>query len=228
MKWFKHDCDMHTDLKIQSLMTKYGLEGYAVWNLCLEMVGKEGKKGKIDGQLRWQEGLMKIIEWSDNGKMKDILNYMAELGLINSKALKYGNLHIPRFIKRVDDYTARQLRTDYEHDTEKVSLDKTRIDKTRIDKILYAFLDFKKYPKDKEMLGFYYKRHTNTIKQLLLLSKGDAAQVIEAMKWFGAICDKRGLSWTLETIMRWFPEFLVKGKTSSYDLLLDKFNLKKE
>ena len=40
MKWFKHDCDMHTDLKVQALYAKHGCEGYIVWIICLELLGK--------------------------------------------------------------------------------------------------------------------------------------------------------------------------------------------
>src|SRR3990167_11404571 len=109
MRWFKHDCDMHTDLKIQTLMEKHGTDGYAIWVICLELLGKEGKKGLLNSKSGWQNGLLKVVGWSDNGKLISILKTMAELNLINPKSLKYGNLYVPKFIKRADDYTMRLL-----------------------------------------------------------------------------------------------------------------------
>ncbi len=104
-----------------------------------------------------------------------------------------------------------------------------------IDKIIKEYIRKKKYPvyfengsKDKDLEQAIFRRNVRTAKNLLVLSKNNFNQVIEAMGWFGDICDKKGLSWSLETIEKWFPEFLVKGKTNSYDQLLENFNLKKE
>ena len=94
--------------------------------------------------------------------------------------------------------------------TPKDAIEEKRIDKIRIDKILHAFVERKNYPK--EHLSYYYKRYTNTIKTLLTLAGGDTDKVIKAIDWFGGICDKKNLSWTLETIEKWFPDYLVKGE----------------
>jgi hypothetical protein len=47
---------------------------------------------------------------------------------------------------------------------------------------------------------------------MLLLTKGNEEAVIKAMEWFGSVCDGKGLSWTLETIEKWLPEYLSKGR----------------
>jgi len=127
MRWFKHDVDMHTDLKIQNLIEKYGLEGYAIWCLCLEMLGKEGEKGRLDSKTGWLRGLLRITRWSgDVNKsthLENILSCMGKLNLINSNSLKHGHLHIPNFTKRADDYTARKIRTEYEQTSDNVHVD---------------------------------------------------------------------------------------------------------
>ena len=214
MKWFKHDCDMHTDLKIQSLMEKYGLEGYAIWNLFLEMIGKEGKKGKIESQLRWREGLMKIIGWSDNSKLNNIINYMGELNLICSKSLKYGNLYIPKFIKRADDYTLRQLRTNSEQTPNKL-----HVDKIRIDKIILHYIAEKGWEEsiktNPSLQTDIFKRNVRGAKQLLIVANDDeiAKKTISAM---AKEYKEKNLSWTLETVIKHFAEFSIQKPKVKY------------
>ena len=199
MKWFKNDCDMHTNLKIQELIEREGAEGYAIWILCLEMVGKEGKKGKIDGQKRWQKGLEKVFQWSGNGKVGKILNTLAEIKLINPKSLNYGNLHIPEFTKRGDDYFRRQLRTKSEQPTEKVPLEEIRriidyiIDKKRID-----------IDKNPHLITFSYKRYGRVAKELALISDFNFDVAKQAIDWVAEWCEKKGYSWELETVVKHF------------------------
>jgi hypothetical protein len=212
MKWFKHDCDMHTDLKVQILVDKHGIEGYAIFNLCLEMVGKEGKKGKIEGQLRWRQLLLKIAQWSDEGKLNKIIETMAEVKLICSKALKYDNLYIPKFIKRADDYTLRQLRTNYGQTTDNV-----HVDKNRLDKIIEEYIKIKRWDIDnKELMHEVYKRNVKPAKQLALIAKDDDLKVIRQISSY---LEQKGLSWTLETIIKQYPEWSKPKPKQKYRML---------
>lgn len=110
--------------------------------------------------------------------------------------------------------------------TPKEAIEQNRIDKNRIDIVMQAFLNKKKYPKEKDDYLFYYKRYTNTIKRLLIFTKGDPQKVIKAIDWFGGLCDNKGLSWSLETIEKWLPEYLSKGETINQEALKKEFNLK--
>lgn len=47
MKWFKHRVDAHTDIKVQKLCREFGSVGYAMFFYCLEIIGKEGKGGRL-------------------------------------------------------------------------------------------------------------------------------------------------------------------------------------
>ena len=199
MKWFRHDCDMHTDLKIQTLLEKHGLEGYAIWNICLEMVGKEGKKGKLEGQLRWRQLICKAIGWSDNDKFDEIISTMAELGLICSKSLKYGNLYIPKFIKRADDYTLRKLRTETEQYTDNIIVEKDRIDKIRMDYIKIKGFRFEDFSHND------FNRTAKAIKTLLIKAKLNDELVIKSFNWAS---QKDWCDWTLETIIKKWADFI--------------------
>jgi len=96
---------------------------------------------------------------------------------------------------------------------------KDSVDKNRIDKIIEEYIRVKKYPtilpngeKDKGLLSSLYKRNCKVAKDLVLISNGDTDKVIKAMAWFGGICDKKSLSWSLETILKWYPEYLIRGE----------------
>lgn len=47
MRWFRHRVDAHTDIKIQKLCREFGSAGYATFFHCLEIIGKEGKDGRL-------------------------------------------------------------------------------------------------------------------------------------------------------------------------------------
>ena len=198
MRWFKHDCDMHTNLKIQNLIDKEGAEGYAVWCLCLEMVGKEGKIGRIDGQKRWKKGLLKVFQWTDEGRLDKILNTLAEIRLINPKSLNYGNLHIPEFKKRGDDYYRRQLRTLSEESSPRI--EQNRIDKIRREYTRLTGLDLKDFKSDD------FARTGKAIKTLISKADGNDEKVLGALEWIS----KQDFHWTLETLIKKWVE-AVKG-----------------
>jgi len=210
MKWFKHDTDMHTDLKIQALMDKHGLYGYAIWNLCLELVGKEGSKGRLKGETRWQEGLLKVVSRSSQGQdkvsqiltmvdLKSILNDMAELGLICSKSLNYGNLYVLKFAKRMDNYTLKKLRTEDEQYADNVSVEKNKKKIRREDIIkVVSYYKQKQGFSESDITSFFWKRNGACASKLLVASDGDVPKVCKAIDWVST----QGYNWTLETVLK--------------------------
>lgn len=218
MKWFKHECDMHTNLKIQILIAKHGLEGYAIYNLSLEMVGKEGKSGRINSNLMWKQGILKVASWSDEGKLKDILETLASIGLICSKSLKYGHLHIPSFAKRADEYS--QKKSGQNPDNVTTHLGKNRIDKNRLDNILRGYCFFKNF-KFENLSRSDFARNYRVIKNLIerCQSVGDEDSIVlQAIDWMS----KQGYEWTLETVDKKWMEFLAKGKKSKEYLEMER------
>jgi hypothetical protein len=93
-----------------------------------------------------------------------------------------------------------------------------------IDKIIEEYIKKKKFvvtnqdgSKNQELISAIYQRNCRIAKKLLLISNKNTDKVIKAMEWFGGLCDKKNLSWTLETIEKWFPEFLVKGEKTGIE-----------
>ena len=198
---------MHTDLKIQTLIEKHGLEGYAVWNLCLEMVGKEGMRGRIDGRLRWIEALLKVDTRLVEGRLKEIINSLAEIGLVCPKALKYGNLLIPKFTKRADDYTKRLLRIKTEGSTDNIPLHYNTLHNITKQYITLQGLD--EVVKDnKQIYSTILKTNCKAIKTLVLLAGGEEL-AIRATKYVADLARNKGWSeWTMQAVVNHYPEFL--------------------
>jgi hypothetical protein len=207
MKWFTHDCDMHADLKIRHLIEKEGLEGYAIYNLCLELLGKEGKKGRLKVETRWKKGLMKIAEWSDEGRLDNILSTLGELGLICPNSLKYGHLYCKSFMRRADNWTRRQLRSNSVETTEKVPLQYNTLQDITIHYIrLKGWSDVVK--NNKKLEGNIYKRNCKPIKELHTALNGDKNKVIECMTKAAEFFNSKGLTWTVETVVKHLPDLL--------------------
>jgi len=198
MRWFQHDCDMHTDLKIQNLMAKHGCEGYTIWCLCLELVGKEGQKGIINSKSGWQNGLIRICGWPDKVKLTEILNTLADLNLINRKSLNYGNLYVPKFLKRSDNWTKRLLQSG--------SVATTAIDYNRLKDIRIEYTKAAGIEEGHLKSDDYGRIHKN-IKALLLKADQKDDLVIAGIHWITEISAGKW-SWTLETLLKKWPEFM--------------------
>ena len=108
MKWFRHDTNMHTNLKLQGFLDRWKMIGYGVWNLCLEVVGgvvdAKNPKFVVKKTKNWQKYLKKISGISDT-TLNKILEDLAEANLINKKQLQKGHLAIPKMKDKMDEYT---------------------------------------------------------------------------------------------------------------------------
>ena len=89
MDWFKHDTNTMMNFKIRKLIIKYGAIGYAVYFYCLELIAANCNENDISFSL---EHILEIIaddlrikgttEQSGLGLVKEIVEYMIELGLL--------------------------------------------------------------------------------------------------------------------------------------------------
>ncbi len=129
MRWFQHQSDSYTNLKMQGLIAEHGMEGYgAFWVIC-ELVAQQGKDYAIGGDKGWKRALL-VMTKLEGQKLENILSLLAEMNLIDKKALNRGILSVPKMGDYSDDYTKR-LRRDTEPTPNKVRVDKSRVDKSR-------------------------------------------------------------------------------------------------
>lgn len=136
MKWFKHETDASGNLKLESVIDKFGLEGYGYYWICVELVGKEGTNYKIEAYKDWKAKFKRVSGISFDRQDK-ILNFFAEKILIDKDALTNGDLYIPKMEERSDDYTNKVRRKSVQ-DTDNVSLEENRIEEIRIEENTYG------------------------------------------------------------------------------------------
>lgn len=83
------------------------------------------------------------------------------------------------------------------------------IDKNRIDSVLGEYLSLKKIDakNNKELLSDLYARNGKPIKKLLAICK-TPEEATSAMRWVGNWLDSKGLSWTIETVIKHYTTYL--------------------
>ncbi len=108
-----------------------------------------------------------------------------------------------------------------------------QIRKEQIDKIIEEYITLKHIKitnedgsRNKELVGILWPRNVKPAKNLLLLTQGGSEKILSCMRWFSGICESKGLTWTLETIIRWLPEYVARGEAISQEALRKEFNLK--
>jgi len=107
MKWFKHHSDAYTNLKIRDLLDEFGLEGYGLYWLCCELIAQQGGNDyQINNDRNWKRSLSITSKLSDE-KLKNILQKLSELNLIDKEAFKKDILYIPKMKEYCDEYTKK-------------------------------------------------------------------------------------------------------------------------
>jgi len=82
--YFPHDNNMWSDRKIVALRNKFGLEGYAIWNLLLESLC-ESENFELDTT---EQNLLAEFWCIEKEKLKGILAFMEQLKLIQREQNK--------------------------------------------------------------------------------------------------------------------------------------------
>jgi hypothetical protein len=201
MKWFKHFTDSHVNGKMRQILRKHGLEGYAFCWVCRELIGKEGSgKFRISSEKEWKLTLKDITGLSEE-KIKSYLEYQAQIGAIDHKALEKGDLYIPKMKEYADEYNTRVSR----QSPDTLVIDKIRLDKIRLEYIKIKRLDIKNFFPDD------FARTAKSIKNLVSKANNNDELVIQALHWIA----KQTYEWTLETLNRKWPEFMRENKPRS-------------
>jgi len=189
------------------ILRKHGLEGYAFCWICREIVAKEGEKQRLKAEKDWKITLKEVTKLAEE-KIDELLKYQAEIGAIDHKALEIGDLYIPKIKEYSDDYT-KQLRRKFVETS-------LRIDKIRIDKIILHYIKVKGWEsgikETPSMLTDIFKRNVRPAKQLIVAANNDEV-VMRVISEMSKDYNKKGLSWTLETVLKHLPEFTKNKET---------------
>ena len=196
MKWFQHLTDSHNNPKTRNLIRQFGCEGYGFLCICREIIGKYGEKYRLKPEKDWKNLLIEATKM-DEEKIDDILKFLATNKDIDCKALEMGDLYIPKLREYGDEYTKR-LRRESDQAPNKVVLHYITLQDITRHYITVRCLDEKTLSKDD------YGRYGKAIKNLFVRAKEDVVLVKEAITWQS----KQGYDWTLETVLKKFPDFL--------------------
>lgn len=82
------------------------------------------------------------------------------------------------------------------------------------------------FKEDKVFREDTIKRYARAAKQLLQYTKGNVNLAFQAIKWTALLCDKRGLSWTLETVLKKWGDFLGAYGSPKYRELKEELKKK--
>lgn len=113
MKWFRHDTDARQDYKIKRLTSKYGVEGYGVYWSIVELLAFE-TKDNLDVCLSLDKFPVEDIAYDlkvDVKRLKEMLDFMAQIFLIDPECYSSNVLCCKALAKRADDYAQRQGRS---------------------------------------------------------------------------------------------------------------------
>ncbi len=106
MRYFKHKVDAHTDIKIQQLSREFPYVGYAIFFYLLEMIGREGK----DGRLSYVKCVQYVTFYFQDKpeQVEKVIKKAIELGLFS---MEQDALFCPRLINGYsDEWTNRRRR----------------------------------------------------------------------------------------------------------------------
>jgi hypothetical protein len=195
MKWFRHNSDSYTNLKMQKVISEFGMDGYAVFWLLCELVAQQGEDYSLPKNKGWLDALTLITR-----KRRDYLHRITQcLHENNLIFISEEKMSIPKMSEYSDDYTKRVRRVS-EQSTDKVPLHNITLHNSTLSsdkspkkkeynplgaEILKAFevVD----PKNKT----YYGNKTQRLACDFLLSEYGIEKVLQAVKILPQINQKK-------------------------------------
>ena len=192
--------DASADLRIVRLEEQYKNDGYAVFFKCLELVGDQGSGGKLKFEDFPKSLIAKRCNIAED-KLDDILSYMGRSGLCSSSHLSKGILYFPKLVSRADDYAKRLRRKSVQH---------SDIDTEERKEVTAYYIQQKGYSTVGWTSGDW-SRLGKGIKDLFIRSNNNKQQCIEAISWISG----KNYEWTLETLIRKYPDFLKIQKSDT-------------
>lgn len=143
MKWYKHPGNSINTAEIEKLIMKYGLEGYGLYWVCVEMIAGALNAENPTFELRHDAEILAHKFNIDTIKVENIMKYCIELGLFEMdittkriycfallKMLDVSTSNNPE-IKKIKNSTNYQKLLDSNSRLDKIRLDKIREDKTK-------------------------------------------------------------------------------------------------
>ncbi len=106
MKYFRHKVDAHADIRIQQLSREFPYVGYAVFFYLLEMIGREGKDGRLSCAKAVEYVTFYFLDKRE--QVEKVIRKAIDLGLF---VQEQDTLFCPKLINGYsDEWTSRRRR----------------------------------------------------------------------------------------------------------------------
>ena len=118
--YFSHDADMRNDAKIKAIRRKYGIEGYGVYTMLLEIL-----TDKDFFKLEWDDLSIELTAADieiEPERLKDIVNYL--VNVLKMFTIEGNFLYCEKLITRFDSLLSKRKR-DIKPLTKELSTSKT-------------------------------------------------------------------------------------------------------
>ena len=106
MKYFRHKVDAHADIRIQQLSREFPYVGYAIFFYMLEMIGREGKEGRLSYAKALEYVTFYFLDKRE--QVEKVIKKAVDLGLF---VIEEDTLFCPKLINGYsDEWTSRRRR----------------------------------------------------------------------------------------------------------------------
>jgi len=106
MKYFRHRVDAHADIKIQQLSREFPYVGYAIFFYLLEMIGREGKEGRLSYAKALEYATFYFLDKRE--QVEKVIKKAVDLGLF---VIEEDTLFCPKLVNGYsDEWTTRRRR----------------------------------------------------------------------------------------------------------------------
>lgn len=107
MKWYQHESSAHNDELMRELIHRFGLEGYGVYVVCLELISEKIDQ-KLEAKITILDSVLREKLRVSHQKLTKILAFFDQNSLIFSNFQdKKWILECPNLLKRLDNWTKR-------------------------------------------------------------------------------------------------------------------------
>lgn len=226
--YFPHDTNAQHDEKILRIREKFGWEGYGLFWAVVERM-RESRRYKIGinsiGGLAISLGVKCTLL---NDFMSTCIDYglfekdseciwsnsliarMEEIERKHNERVGFGKLGAERrwltYSQPIGNPMGSQCKVN------KSKVNKIPIQQERIDKIIHTYAGLRGLADSAYDLGYERRRYTRAIKDLLAQFENDES-AIECLNWIADYFKKKELSWTIETVVKYIPEYKSRGES---------------
>lgn len=112
MLYFGHDTDAHMDEKCLVLFGKYGAEGYGIYWIINERIGRKIDANKLNCKLHDTPEIISSLSRVPVDRIREVMDFMASKAcglLVKNDEQEFFN---PGMKRRLDEYTKRKKRAD--------------------------------------------------------------------------------------------------------------------